>query len=153
MIIVFCGIPGSGKTTTAEILAHRLADLGTVQLVSSDDLRGSVYRNLLKSISDPARKADFLILDATFVRREWRQQVKARAGGEEVVIVYLECPLDVALKRNEARRPNLSARVVHIMSHRLEPPERPTIRIDSVMTSPADAAAKVFDLVRCAQKR
>jgi hypothetical protein len=61
--------------------------------------------------------------------------------------------LELALKRNQARRPNVSARVVHIMFHRLEPPQHPGIRIDSAAVSPADAAAKVFDWIMQAQER
>jgi tRNA uridine 5-carbamoylmethylation protein Kti12 len=147
VIILFCGIPGSGKTTTAKILAQRLTELGRVQLVSSDELRAPVYRKLLRKLGGDRRKEDFVIVDATFYKKEWRRQVKAQAGDEDVVTVYLDCPLEVALKRNQERQPNISARVVHIMFHKMEPPEHPSLRIDTRLTTPAAAAAKVFDLI------
>jgi predicted kinase len=86
MIVLFCGIPGSGKTTIAELLAERLAHLGRVQVLSSDKLKRPVYAKFFKLLAPDQKRADFLIFDATFYKKEWRQQVKSLAQGEEVVI-------------------------------------------------------------------
>jgi adenylylsulfate kinase-like enzyme len=148
MIVLFCGIPGSGKTTIAEILAERLADLGRVQVLSSDKLRGPVYRKFFNMLAPGQKRADFLIFDATFYKKEWRQQVEFLAQGETVVTVYLDCPLQVALDRNRQRQPNISEKAVHIMFHKMERPENPTIRIDTTTMTATDAAAKIFEFIQ-----
>jgi adenylylsulfate kinase-like enzyme len=154
MIIMFCGIPGSGKTTIAEILREQLSGLGRVQLLSSDQLRGPVYRKFLKTLAPNRERADFVVFDATFYKKEWRQQLRALAGDDEVITVYLECPLNLALERNRQRRPNVTEKALHIIFHKMERPENPTITIDTAATSAPDAARKIFNFIedqrRCA---
>jgi adenylylsulfate kinase-like enzyme len=148
MIIMFCGIPGSGKSTVAQILHRQLSDLGHVQVLSSDQLRGPVYRKLLKTLAPDRERPDFIIFDATFYKKEWRQQVSAMAGGDPVITVYFECPLNVALERNRQRRPNVSEKALHIMFHKMERPENPTITIDTVGTTAVDASAKILNVIK-----
>jgi adenylylsulfate kinase-like enzyme len=148
MVIIFCGIPGSGKTTIAEILRKQLGGLGRVQLFSSDQLRGPVYPKFLKALDPDRERADYTVFDATFYKREWRRQVKAAAPSEQVITVYLECPLKLALERNRERGPNISEKALHIIFHKMERPENPTIAIDTAQTSAADAAAKIFNFIK-----
>jgi len=153
VIILFCGIPGCGKTTIATLLAERLAALGSVQLLSSDELKSPVYRKLFSALARERRTASFVILDATFYKKEWRRQVRALAGNEDVITVYIHCPIDVAVRRNRARQPQISERVIHIMRHRMEPPAHPTVAIDTATTAPADAAEKIFQWIQTAIQR
>jgi adenylylsulfate kinase-like enzyme len=148
MIILFCGIPGSGKSTIAELLVKRLAGLGRVEMFSSDKLRGPVYKKFFKILVQGEQRADFVIFDATFYKKEWRKKVSALAQDEKVITVYLNCPLQIALERNKQRQPNISEKAVHIMFHQMEPPEEPNIVIDSAATTAADAAEKIFQLVK-----
>lgn len=148
MIIIFCGIPGSGKTTIAEILAKRLTPLGKVQVLSSDKIKAPVYRKLFKALEPKQRRDDFLILDATFYKKEWRQRIKALAEREKVITVYLYCPLEVARKRNRERRTNISEKALHIVFHRMEAPKHPSVSIDTATTAAADAAGKILELIR-----
>ena len=148
VIILFCSIPGSGKTTIAEILAERLAELGQVRLLTSDKFRGPVYRKFFQALSPAERREDFLILDATFYKKAWRQQIRTLAPAEKVVTVYLDCPLAVALERNQTRQSNISEKAVHILFHQIEPPQNPTLRIDTTVTSAVDAAATVFEFIK-----
>jgi bifunctional enzyme CysN/CysC len=148
VIILFCGIPGSGKTTVAELLAQRLTALGRVECLTSDKLRPPVYRKLFRALGANEKRADFLILDATFYKKEWRQQVKASAGSEKIISVYLYCPLSIALDRNRGRQPNISEKALHIIFHKIEAPQNPTLQIDTTTTSAAQAAAKIFEFIK-----
>jgi tRNA uridine 5-carbamoylmethylation protein Kti12 len=153
MIILFCGIPGCGKTTLAKLLAERLAALGSVQLLSSDELKSPVYRKLFGALAPGRRSASLVILDATFYKKEWRRQVAEIAGAEELITVYVTCPIEIAIQRNRARQPKLSDRVVHIMAHRMEPPDDATITIDTNATTSSEATEKLFDLIQAIVQR
>ncbi len=148
MIIMLCGIPGSGKSTIGEMLATQLAALGSVQMVSSDRLKGPVYAKIFRMLAANACREDFLILDATFYKKEWRRQVSALAPEKKLVRVYLDCPLSVALQRNKKRTPNISDRAIHIIHRKMEPPECPEIRLDIASLSPEDAVRKILEYVR-----
>jgi tRNA uridine 5-carbamoylmethylation protein Kti12 len=148
MIILFCGIPGSGKTTIAELLAARLATLGRVKILTSDRLKPPVYRRMFETLEARRRDEDFLILDATFYKKEWRERVVELAQGEPVAMVYLHCPRELALQRNRERRQNISERALHIVYHRMEPPANPDLAIDSTKTSAQEAAELIFQHVR-----
>jgi adenylylsulfate kinase-like enzyme len=147
VIILFCGIPGCGKSTIAERLAERLSVLGRIQLVVSDKLRPPVYKSLFRALAASEKKADFVILDATFYKREWRQRVRALAPSEKVITVYVECPLSTALGRNRRRQANISEKAIHIIFHKFEPPMNPTIKIDTTVTAPAPAADQIFEFI------
>ena len=153
MIILFSGIPGSGKTTIAELLARRLGALGRVKALSSDRLKAPVYRRMFKILEAGRGDEDFLILDATFYKKEWRDKVATLAAGEAVVTVALDCPRDVALARNRERRPNISERALHIVYHRMEPPESPDLKIDTASASAEEAAERIFNFVTALGQR
>ncbi|MBI4526813.1 MAG: ATP-binding protein [Deltaproteobacteria bacterium] len=148
MIIIFCGIPGSGKTTIAEILARRLGALGEVEMFCSDKMKGPVYSKLFNALAPDRKKEDFLIFDATFYKREWRQRIRALAQGEKVITVYLHCPLEIALKRNRERQANISERAVHIIFHQMEPPNNPGVTIDTATTTATAAADAIFEFIK-----
>jgi tRNA uridine 5-carbamoylmethylation protein Kti12 len=144
VIILFCGIPGSGKTTIADKLARRLNALGRVRILSSDRLKAPVYRRILKFLETARGDEDFLILDATFYKKDWREKVAALAAGEKVATVYLHCAREVALARNRERRPNIAERALHIVYHRMEPPDSPDLRIDTASVSAEAAAERIY---------
>ncbi|HEY1372288.1 MAG TPA: ATP-binding protein [Candidatus Binatia bacterium] len=147
MIILFCGIPGSGKTTIAEILAERLAALGGVKILTSDRLKPPVYRRMFEALETRRSDGDFLILDATFYKKEWRERVAELAKGEPLMIVYFHCPRELALQRNRERRQNISERALHIVYHRMEAPENPHLAIDTSTTAQQEAAELILSFV------
>ena len=148
MIILFCGIPGSGKTTIAEILVTRLSATGRVKLLTSDRMRPPVYRRMFQALEAAHGKEDFFILDATFYKKEWRDRVAELAAGAPVVTVYLNCPRELALQRNSERLLKISERALHIVYHRMEPPAEADVVIDTSKTAPSEAAEMILRRVQ-----
>ncbi len=153
MILLFCGIPGSGKSTIAGILAGRLERRGRVKVLSSDRLKPPVYRRMFQALEARRGEEDFLILDATFYQKEWRGRVAELAQGEALVTVYLHCPREMALRRNRERRENISERALHIVSHRMEPPDDADLSIDTSKATAEEAAERILQRVRVRDNR
>lgn len=147
MIIVFCGVPGSGKTTIAKMLSETLARFGRLKLIVSDEISGKVYKRICKLLKDHIHDIDYLLVDATFYKKGWREMVEAIAGKGNVVTCYLHCPLDTCLARNKQRNPSLPEKVIHIIHKEMERPPRPDISIDTEKITPRQAACEIFDRV------
>lgn len=114
MLHLMQGIPGSGKSTVAAMVAQ---SLGAV-IVNLDDIRAELFGDAANQ-SDPQRVMTIardrvraalmggqsVILDATNVRRDYVDGWVALAAqsGHQTRIIRVVCPLDTALARNAAR--------------------------------------------------
>jgi tRNA uridine 5-carbamoylmethylation protein Kti12 len=63
------------------------------------------------------------------------------------MIVYFHCPRELALERNRERRQNISDRALHIVYHRMEPPDNPDLTIDTSKTAPQEAVELILRFV------
>jgi len=131
MIIMFCGIPGSGKTVTAKILSEILADFGRVKLIVSDEIPGKVYKRIFRLVRESLNEMDYILVDATFYKKRWRETLEAIAGKDNPLTCYLHCPLETCLARNKERNPPLPERAIHIINREMERPAHPDISIDT----------------------
>lgn len=147
MILIFTGIPASGKTTIAKRLLPRLKKLGTVKMWISDNFKPPIYRKFFELLRKNRGKYDFLIFDATFFKEKHRQKMKKLAKGEEVMTIYVDCPLKTALQRNKTRAHRIPVKGVHFMHREFEPPKRPDIRIPSEKMSAQQAARRIFTAI------
>ena len=113
--VVGIGIPGSGKT----LYLKELAEEGDYAYVSKDAIR----EELLGSITDQSKNREVwlesnrritdalaagrsVILDSTHAERWKREELVSflkEAGARQVVALYFDVPLDLALSRNRAR--------------------------------------------------
>ncbi|WP_214070819.1 adenylyl-sulfate kinase [Mucilaginibacter sp. dw_454] len=113
MILQFCGLSGSGKTTIATAVQHLLQQHGiTCEVVDGDIYRKSICANLGFSKADRnenirrlAAVASVLSLDniitiisAINPYEDVRHEIKARYS--DVKTVYIECSLNVLLQRD-----------------------------------------------------
>lgn len=148
MIILFCGIPGSGKTTIAKKLAAQLKKRGSVRLFISDKLKPPVYKKFFRLLKENAGEYDYLIFDATFYRKKWRDNMVALSCRiAPLLTVYVKCSLATALKRNRRRRPKIPEKAVHIIYHRFEPPKWPDAVIDTENLTLAQAVKVILALL------
>ena len=153
-LIIFCGIPGCGKTTVARIAAQRLPN---AILIQTDAVRAMlahqsfsreeskfVYEGCMAVAREALRGGYTVLLDGTFMREDYRNEARDKLGrySAGVDVVYVACSLATALRRNATRKASIPPDKLKSIYERFEVPRR-ALRIDSTRLRPADAAAKV----------
>ncbi|MCD6500623.1 AAA family ATPase [bacterium] len=145
MVIIFCGIPGSGKSTIAKELAEKLKKLGTCKLFVSDKVTRQVYKRISELLKKNLGKVDYIVVDATFYKRKWQEMVFEICGKDKVVVLDIQCPFKVCLQRNKKRKKPLPEKVLHIIHHQMERPKKPDLVIESEKIKPKEAASLIFN--------
>jgi len=110
MLIIVCGLPGSGKTTLAERLAKKI---GAVHLSSdiirkqmhpkpayTEEEKREVYVAMARKAQELVRGGGGVVLDATFYRREYRAMMEAVAQRNDERLYLILC----TISDEEARR-------------------------------------------------
>jgi predicted kinase len=143
MIILLCGVPGSGKSTIARLLAERTG----ATLLSTERFRRKVYHRLMKELE--RTESGEIILDGTFYRREWRESVKefARRRGIPLLVVWIKSSLQTSLQRDAKRKTPIGERAVKIIHAEFEEPEADVV-IDSEKLTPEEAVEIILSATR-----
>lgn len=117
-----CGRPGSGKSTIARELESLLEESGLhAQVLGTDILRkvvtpeptytekerGVVYSTLVFIAKILNQNEVNVILDATANRSAYREKGKDEI--ENILIAYVECPLEICMKREAERKETYGA--------------------------------------------
>ncbi|MEM2272756.1 MAG: adenylyl-sulfate kinase [Candidatus Bathyarchaeia archaeon] len=168
------GLPGSGKSTVAHLLADRLRTLGTqVYVLSSDELRrvvtpkpkyteeerDIVYSTLVYIARILTENGVNVIIDATGNRRRYRDH--ARMVIPRFMEVYLRCPLDICIEREYKRGVDIygapggiyakafsgESKTVPGLGAPYEEPVNPEVTIDSDKLSPEESAEKILKAI------
>jgi predicted kinase len=120
IVILFCGLPGVGKTTLARSVASRTG----ATILSSDKIRKELIKYPTYTRAEGRLIYDVLmlltkyfttagidcILDATFNRERSRKEVEFRLCSNDVRLYVIECtcPEEVALDRLRNRKNDFS---------------------------------------------
>lgn len=121
LIILFCGLPGVGKTT----LAKELAPMVDAVVLSTDKIRKELISKPVYTTGEKELVYDVMllvakylhdagvncILDATFNSERSRRNARERLGvsPDRFQIVECVCPEDVAISRLQARKDGSSS--------------------------------------------
>lgn len=117
-MIVITGIPASGKST---LVRQRF---GTYKRINLDKVksRSREENEILKALNNNEN----IVVDNTNTTKKARKRYLdfAKSFGVPIRSVYLRCPLDVALKRNESRKgkEQVPSFVVKFYNRKLEVP-------------------------------
>lgn len=153
--LLFCGIPGSGKTAVAGKVAAKLKKAFHVQ---TDVLRHMIpapsygyeeSRMVYEMLAEIARialtRGHTVIMDGTFSKEEHRRKALEALGPacKRHLIIWIESDLDTALARNKRRTaavPEGRLREIYI---RFEPPS-PCFRVNTALMSEDQAASEIL---------
>ena len=175
------GLPGSGKSTVAKLLVKKVRSLGihaqtvsidmirkyaTPQPAYTEEERVAVYGALVFTAKMLTENSVNVVIDATGNRRRFRAQ--ARKAIPRFIEAYLECPLEVCMRREAKRKDtHLAPAGIYVRAKEgrsstvpgvgvpYENPISPEVKIDSSKLSAEEAAQKIlitlkkhFDLSR-----
>jgi len=154
-LILFCGIPGSGKTTIATALS---AKLNHSVLAQTDRIRGMVthpkytsaeskfvYRSLVSLGMEALHSGYDTILEGTFPREEYRREaldILAPLAGKSLVVQVI-CEPELAFGRNAGRVDVVPwESFLRIYTSFEDPVE--ALRVDTTKLSPEQAAHEIL---------
>jgi len=168
-----CGRPGSGKSTIARALASLLERKNIhVQILGTDILRKVVtpeptysekereivYNTLVFIAKILNQNGVNVILDATANRKAYRERGKKEI--ENLMIAYVECPLEVCMKREAERKETYGAprdiykkgltgksSTVPGLGVPYEVPENPDVLLDSVKFTAEENAERILSKI------
>jgi bifunctional enzyme CysN/CysC len=163
----FTGLSGAGKSTIADALERRLAELGHhTYLLDGDNLRHGLNRDLgftpearvenVRRVAEVAKlfvDAGLIVMAALISPfRSEREMARHLFEGGEFIEIYVSTPLEECERRDvkglykKARAgaiPNFTG-----ISSPYEPPEHPEFTVDTTQVSPADSAEEIVGFLR-----
>ncbi|MCS4541266.1 MAG: AAA family ATPase [Euryarchaeota archaeon] len=167
MLIIFCGIPGAGKSEIAYSAAKKLELQHKMPalVVGTDNIREMIpadtekfnpihepfIRNTMKELIKLALKAGYVaICDDTNYYTTMRRDLIRIAQKLRVPykIVFIQCSTEIALKRNKQRGEPIPPEVISDISRKFDIPgkyrwDRPNLIIDSGSTDPGKAGTLI----------
>ena len=160
-LLVFCGIPGSGKTTIARLVTRTDPDAVHIQTDSiramltapSFDAAESdfVYRACVAVAKEALGVGRLVVLDGTFGSSKRREKTFGVLAGlySRVDFVFVSCDLQTALERNATRTGGAAVPEDSVIGicRGFEPPDG-ALRVDSSKTPPQVLADEILKKLR-----
>jgi tRNA uridine 5-carbamoylmethylation protein Kti12 len=110
MIIVLCGIPGSGKTT----LSKKIAEEQNAVRFSFDEMGCLQHKELIQPIIESLKSGKSVVVDALYAEKQRRTDLLSAVADIDCkkILVVMSTPLEECLRRNANREMRLPDFVV-----------------------------------------
>ncbi len=159
--ILFTGLPGAGKTTTAYGVERQLFDMGrSATVIDGQNFRIGLSRDLNFSKDDRSEnvrraaevaklmnKAGLIcLLSLVSPNDEIRKKAAEMVGSDRFIIVHLSAPEELCRERNQSAK-TLSEDDVQETHVNYQAPTDADLVLETDKTSPVDCVAKVIELL------
>ncbi len=130
MILILCGIPGSGKTTLSKQLAKqhqaKLHCFDSLPHAHHPKYADTVRSQMWSDIAKDLRDGYSVVVDDLHTKLKWRQRLLSAVANIDCkkILVVMSTPLDECLHRNANREMRLPAFIVENIHSSYEPPTR-----------------------------
>ena len=154
-LVLFCGIPGSGKTTIANALSMKTRPSVLIQtdriraLVSRPSYTSAESRFVYASLKAVGREALLAgydtLLEGTFSREEYRGEVLSALSplARRTLVVFVDCEPELAFGRNAGRKEVVPWQSFLRIYTQFEVPSR-ALTVDSSRLSVDESVEKIF---------
>lgn len=151
MLIIVCGLPGSGKSSLSKDLAKNFSAVHLnsdeirkklfPQPTYSEEEKKKVYEEMAKQAGEILGRGNKVIADATFSRKEYRRIMEDEAAKVGAKVFVIKCILheDETKKRLDKRKisgknPSDAGYEVYMkLKESFEPLEGPCLEVDYLM--------------------
>lgn len=156
------GLPASGKSTLANLLAQEISRYGlSVQVLDSDEIRQQLtpepdysseerkwfYTTLVFIGELLVRNGVNVVIAATAHRRAYRQQASLRFS--RFVEVYVRCPLNICMQRDQKGlyQKAMNGTITSLPGVQVlyEEPDAPAVIVDTQKNSPQECVEKILN--------
>jgi bifunctional enzyme CysN/CysC len=159
--LLFTGLPGAGKTTTAYGVERQLFDQGRSSMViDGQNFRIGLSRDLNFSKEDRSenvrraaevaklmnRAGLICLLSLVSPNDEVRKKAAEVVGRDQFIVVHLNAPEEICQQRNLSAK-KLNPDDVQETQSNYQPPTDADLVLETDKTSPAECVAKVIELL------
>ncbi|MHA1132252.1 MAG: AAA family ATPase [Candidatus Helarchaeota archaeon] len=163
-LVVLMGLPSSGKSTIARLLATELTrqTSTTTTVIGTDDIRQKIHHfdpdfepfikdETLVNIQSSFQDNIIVINDDMNYYKSMRHELKqiAEDNHAHFILIHVAVPLKMALEWNKKRGLSIPQEVIKRVHKKFDPPgvykwDTPLLTIHSEDTSPASAVAQII---------
>ncbi len=119
-LIVFCGIPASGKTT----LSKQIAKEHNAIRYSFDKMRCLQHKELIPYIKQSLKDGNNTVVDSTYTLKRARTDLLDAIKDIDCkrTLIFMNTPLDECIHRNTQRKHPVPQHLVEVISSSMQPP-------------------------------